>query len=119
MIVSIHHSELGASATDREFRDAVREAERRDLFDLPGLVEYRFLQGIRGDRDGSYTAIWTYESREAWRNLWGPVDDPVSKDDHPEQWRAWEDELLAPVLSGDPDEITYTSYDVIESSAGP
>lgn len=119
MIVSIHHYELAESATDEAFQDAVREAQRRDLFDLPGLVEYRFLRGIRGVREGSYTAIWTYESREAWRNLWGPVDDPASRDEYPDEWEAWEDELLAPLLSGDPDDVDYTSYEVIESSAGP
>lgn len=118
VIVSIHHYELAASATDGEFRDAVREAQRRGLFDLPGLVEYRFVRGIRGARDGAYTAIWTYESREAWRNLWGPVDDPASKEEYPGKWTEWEDEILAPVLSGDPDGIDYTSYEVIESSAG-
>lgn len=119
MIVSIHEYELAESTTEQEFRDAVREAQRRDLFDLPGLVEYRFLHGIRGDREGSYTAVWTYESREAWRNLWGPVDDPVTTEEYPDGWTEWEDDLLAPLLSEDPDDVDYTSYEVFESSAGP
>ncbi|MDR5673667.1 hypothetical protein RH858_11000 [Halalkaliarchaeum sp. AArc-GB] len=113
MIVSIHHYELADSATADDFREAVRDAERRDVFDLPGLVEYRFLQGIKGTRTGRFTAVWTYESRAAWRDLWGPVDDPVSKEAYPDQWLVWEDELLAPILAGDPDEIEYTSYELL------
>lgn len=115
VIVSVHHYELAESATDRAFRDAVREAERRDLFDLPGLVEYRFLCGIKGVRKGGYAAVWTYESREAWEDLWGPIEDPISKDEYPESWTVWEDELLASVLDGDPDEIEYTSYETFET----
>lgn len=118
MITSVHHYELAGSATDREFREAVREAERRDLFDLPGLVEYRFLRGIKGARRDEVTALWTYESRAAWEALWGPVDDPVPKEDYPASWRTWEDELLAPILADDPDEIEYTSYETIETGAG-
>lgn len=114
MIVSVHDYELAESTTDREFREAVREAERRELFDLPGLVEYRFLHGIRGDREGGYSALWTYESREAWRELWGPVNDPVGREEYPERWRTWEDDLLAPLVVGDPDEIHYTAYEVLD-----
>ena len=116
VIVSVHHYELTESATDQEFHDAVREAERRGLFDLPGLVEYRFLRGIKGTRENGYTALWTYESRQAWQNLWGPSEDPVSQDEYPDKWMRWEEELLAPLISGDPDDIDYTSYKVIDSS---
>lgn len=112
MIVSVHHYELNDEATERAFRDAVREAERRGLFDLPGLVEYRFLYGVKGARDGRFAAKWTYESREAWTDLWGPVDDAVPRDEYPERWLVWEDELLAPVLDGHPDDVEYTSYEV-------
>ena len=105
------------SAAPGDFREAVREAERRDLFDLPGLVEYRFLRGIKGARTGGFTAVWTYESREAWQEIWGPVDDPVSKEEYPDRWVVWEDELLAPILTEDPDEIEYTSYETLETKA--
>ena len=44
-----HHGPIGVQSyelvelmTEREFHDAIREAEQRGLFDLPGLVEYRF-----------------------------------------------------------------------------
>ena len=115
MITSIHDYELAASATPEEFREAVRKAERRECFDLPGLVEYRFLRGVKGVRRDAFAAIWTYESREAWEALWGPVDDPVPKTDYPASWKVWEDDLLAAVLAGDPDEIEYTSYEAIEA----
>lgn len=118
MIVSIHRYELAESTTDREFRDAVREAERRELFDLPGLVEYRFLRGIRGDRDGEFAALWRYGSREAWRDLWGPVGDPVETHEYPETWRIWEEELLAPLVRGNPDEIEFTAYEVLDGGTG-
>lgn len=113
MIRSIHHYELADSTTDEQFREAVREAKRRDLFSFPGLVEYQFLHGIKGHRKDGYTALWTYESREVWRSLWGPVDDPVPKEEYPEQWREWEEELLAPLVAGDPDDIEYTTYEVL------
>jgi hypothetical protein len=111
MIVSIHHYELADGADEDAFREAVAEAERRDLFDLPGLADYQFLRGIKGDRDGAFTAVWTYESREAWEALWGPVDDPVPKDEYPERWQTWEEDLLGPLLPGDPDDIEFTSYE--------
>jgi hypothetical protein len=87
MIVSVHHYELAESTTQAAFRDAVREAERRGLSDLPGLVEYRFVRGIRGMRTDEFSAVWTYESREAWERLWGSVDDPVDKEEYPDQWK--------------------------------
>jgi hypothetical protein len=85
MIVSVHHYELAESTTQAAFRDAVREAERRGLSDLPGLVEYRFVRGLRGMRTDEFSAVWTYESREAWERLWGSVDDPVDKEEYPDQ----------------------------------
>ena len=118
MIVSIHHYELAESATDQEFHDAIREAERQGLFDLPGLVEYRFLRGIKGTRKDGYTALWMYESRQAWQALWGPSEDPVSQGEYPDKWKQWEEELLAPLIPGNPDNIDYTSYETIDSSDG-
>jgi hypothetical protein len=117
MIVSIHHYELAESANPSDFHDAVAEAVRRDLFEqIPGLVDYRIGRGIKGDRTGHFAAVWTYESEEAWIDLWGPPDDPVPKTAYPHAWRVWEADLLAPILAEDPDEIRYTSYDVIADS---
>lgn len=47
LIVSVHHYVLAESTTEEEFHETVREAERRGLFELPGLIEFRFLQGIK------------------------------------------------------------------------
>ena len=110
-VISVHEYVLAVDVTDGAFERAVSNARERDLFDLPGLVEYAFLKGLRGDRRGSYTAVWTYESREAWERLWGPPGEPVEKDEYPESWKVWEDELLAPLLDRDPDEITHTAYE--------
>lgn len=114
MVVSVHHYELAESATASDFRDAVSEAVDRDLFEaVPGLIDYRIGRGVRGARTGSFAAVWIYESRDAWTDVWGPVGDPVSKAEYPEPWLTWEDELLEPVLTEDPDAIEYTSYEVI------
>jgi hypothetical protein len=51
------------------------------------LVEYRFVRGIRGMRTDEFSAVWTYESREAWERFWGSVDDPVDKEEYPDQWK--------------------------------
>lgn len=116
MIVSIHEYDLAPEATPDAFEAAVEEAQSRGLFALPGLVEYEFLRGIKGARADRYTAIWRYESRDAWADLWGPADDPVPKSGYPETWRVWEDELLAPLLAEDPDETSFTSYEVRRGS---
>lgn len=114
MVVSVHHYELADSTAPSEFRDAVSEAVSRGLFEeVPGLVEYRIGQGIRGARTGEFAAVWVYESKEAWTDVWGPVGDPVAKTEYPDPWLTWEDELLNPVLADDPDAIEYTSYELI------
>lgn len=110
MIISIHEYELADGITSEEFESVVEEAISRKLFDLPGLVDYWFLEGIKGSRVDQYTAIWQYESVEAWEALWGPIDNPTPKEEYPDSWIEWEDELLDPLLSEDPDDIEFTSY---------
>lgn len=111
MIISTHHYELAQTATEDDFYEAVEEAEQRDLFTLSGLSDYRFLRGIRRNRMDKFAALWVWESREAWRKLWGSVGDPIDKENYPEKWLVWEDEILNPILSSDPDDIDYTAYD--------
>lgn len=112
MVISVHHYELTEGVDPSDFRDAVEEAVSRDLFDnIPGLVDYRIGRGIRGARSGKFAAVWIYESKEAWVDLWGPVGDPVPKAEYPDAWLTWEDELLAPLLVEDPDKIEFTSYE--------
>lgn len=110
-VVSIHEYTLDAGVGPVAFERAVAEADRRGLFDLPGLVEYRFLEGLRGENEGRYAALWIYESREAWEELWGAPGAPVETDEYPERWLTWENELLAPLLDRDPDDIAFTSYE--------
>lgn len=113
MIVSIHEYILNERSEPEDFKSAVTEAENRELFNLPGLVAYQFLYGIKGSNREQFAAIWEYESREAWEALWGSPDEPISEEEYPEKWRVWEDELLAPLLNVEPDNIRYTSYVVI------
>lgn len=109
-ILSIHEYELAPHADPDEFEAAIRSARANGIPELPGLEDYYLLKGIKGARRGRYTAVWIYESRAAWRALWGPPDDPTEKEDYPDNWKTWEDEVLAPYLSEDPDAIRFTSY---------
>lgn len=110
-VISIHEHTLKPEVLPQQFEEAVRLAQRRGLLRLPGLIEYRFIRGIKGSRAGQYSAIWIYESRNGWEALWGPVDRPKPKSQYPANWRAWEDEVLAPLLTQDSDTITFCSYE--------
>ncbi|MEZ4660565.1 MAG: hypothetical protein R2911_23665 [Caldilineaceae bacterium] len=109
-IISIHEYVLKANVTDEQFEQALQSAATRGLFNLPGLVDHHFLKGIKGARQGCYTAIWIYESQVAWEALWGPLDQPRTKHAYPKSWQIWEEEVLAPLLTQHPDTITFTSY---------
>jgi hypothetical protein len=114
MVVSVHHNELAESADPSDFREAVSEAVSSGLFEnVPSLVDYRIVHGIRGARAGEFAAIWMYESKDAWVDVWGPVGEPVPKTEYPDPWLTWEDELLDLVLANDPDTIEYTSYELV------
>jgi hypothetical protein len=112
-VVSVHEYELAEGIDGSDLEAAVAAAERRDLFDLPGLVDYRFLRGIKGDRADGYAAVWTYESRAAWESLWGPPDDPKPPAEYPASWREWETDLLGPLLATDADDVRFTSYETV------
>lgn len=110
-IYGIHEYKLKPSVDEGEFERAIREAERRRLFDLPGLLEHHFLKHAKGERRGQYAALWVFESRAAWERLWGRPEQPLPKRDYPLRWRIWEDEILAPILAGDPDRIPFADYE--------
>jgi hypothetical protein len=109
-VFSVHEYELRPGVQDAAFEHALGDAERRGLFDLPGLVGHHFIKGLKGARRGHYAAIWIFESRTAWERLWGPLDSPREPADYPEKWKTWENEILAPLLTRDPDTIRFTSY---------
>ena len=113
-IISIHEYVLKSGVTGKEFEQAFRTAEQQGLFNLPGLINHFFIKGIRGKRVGHYTAVWVYRDRQAWEKLWGPVDQPVAKHNYPGNWQRWENDVLARFIEGDPDKISYTSYEVVE-----
>ena len=112
-VISIHEYELKPGVSGEAFEQAARDAERRGLFDLPGLVGHHFLRGLKGARRGAYTALWIFESRDAWERLWGTVDAPVRASDYPPRWKIWENDVLAPLLDQDPDTIRFTSYEEV------
>jgi len=109
-VVSVHEYELRPGISDEAFERALKDAERRGLFELPGLVGHHFLKGLKGARRNAYAAIWIFESRAAWEKLWGTPEAPRPPADYPAQWKLWENEVLAPLLSQDPDTIRFTSY---------
>jgi hypothetical protein len=110
-VISIHEYDLKPDVDEAAFERAIRDAERRGLFDLAGLVEHHFLKGIKGARRGGYTAVWIFESREAWEKLWGGLEAPRQPAEYPITWTVWENEILAPLLARHPDTIRFTSYE--------
>ena len=58
-VISIHEYDLKPGADVAAFRRAIRDAERRGLFALAGLVEHHFLKGIKG-RGGMRIARFGY-----------------------------------------------------------
>ena len=110
-VISIHEYKLKNGITGEQFEAAVESARERKLFNLPGLTDYHFLKRIRGTRQVEYTAIWIYENREVWEKLWGKADAPIQKKDYPEKWKIWEDEVLASLLTQEPDRIHFAAYE--------
>ena len=110
-IMSIHEYTLRRGVSAAQFEEVVEKAKERNLFNLPGLIEYHFLKRIRGTRQVAYATIWIYENMDAWAKLWGTVENPIKKEDYPEQWKSWENEILASLLTQDPDKIFYAAYE--------
>ena len=110
-VISIHEYDLRPGADVAAFERAIRDAEARGLFALAGLVEYHFLKGIKGARRDAYSAVWIFESREAWEELWGSLEAPHPPAEYPKAWTVWESEILAPFLIRHPDTIRFTSYE--------
>jgi len=110
LVISVHEYELKPDVDESVFENATRDAERRGLFNLPGLAAHYFLKGVKGHRRGMYAALWIFESTEAWERLWGPADCPRPAEQYPETWKIWEREILASFLNQDPDTIRFTAY---------
>lgn len=110
-VISIHEYLLKPEANPAQFERAIQAARQSGLLQLPGLVNFYLLKGLKGTRRKQYAAIWIYESREAWEDLWGTPENPLEKTDYPVNWKQWEDQILAPFLIQDPDRITFTAYE--------
>lgn len=112
-VISVHEYELRPGVLEADFERAIHDAERRGLLVLPGLVGHHFLKGLKGARRGAYAAVWVFESRQAWERLWGPPEAPRPAAQYPENWKIWENTILAAFLTQDPDAIRFTSYEEI------
>lgn len=110
-IISIHEYDLKPGSDAQQFEQALHIAEARGLLRLPGLIAHHFVKGLTGIRRGAYAAIWVYESQEAWERLWGTPEQPRKPQAYPENWRIWEQEILAPFLEQHPDAIKFTAYE--------
>jgi len=110
-MISIHEYDLRPGSDPALFEQALRDAEARGLFELPGLTAHHFVKGVKGARTNAYAAVWIYESRDAWERLWGTLERPLAREQYPTNWQIWEEELLAPILTGDPDAIRFTAYE--------
>lgn len=112
-IVCVHEYVLKSGVSGKDFELAIKTAELESLFNLPGLENHYFVRGVKGNRKGQYAAVWVYRNRQVWEKLWGRPDKPVGKDNYPETWKRWENDILARLIEGEPDKIVYTSYEVI------
>ena len=110
-IISLHEYELKREGRREAFEEAILKARHDGLLKLSGLEETLFLKGIRGKRREKFASLWIYPSRESWERIWGPAENPRKKDDYPENWKIWENEVLAPFLSQAPHKIAYTAYE--------
>jgi hypothetical protein len=110
-IISIHEYVLKPGVDKKQFEKAIQKARERGLLKLPGLEVYHFVKGIKGSRNGHYATVWIYESREAWQRIWGTPEQPVRKEDYPENWKIWEKEILMLFLDREPDKIEFTAYE--------
>jgi hypothetical protein len=111
-MISIHEYELKPGLEAIDFEQAIKGARDQGMLQIPGLRAFHFLRGVRGNRRGRYAAIWIYESREAWEELWGSVGQPIDRESYSHPWKVWEDEVLAPFLVSDPDAVLFTAYEV-------
>lgn len=116
-VISIHDYRFKPGVSTDRVEETIERAINEGLFDLPGLENFHFLLGIKGDAEDRWTAIWVYTSRKAWEQLWGTTSAPKSKDEYPDRWRRWEDDLLAPLLAEDPDKIRFTAYEEVFGSS--
>lgn len=112
-VFSLHYYRLKDGVSRQSLTAAFDQAKAEGLFDLPGLSGGYILWGLKGRDAGQPAALWIYESYEAWAALWGPPDDPIGQDKYPSRWVRWERELLAPLLSEDPDRVPLTSFEVL------
>ena len=109
-VFSLHEYELNPGVEASAFEEAIQRLRRRGVPALPGLTGFRLIKGIKGQRRGLYAVLWTYESRRAWEQLWGPPEQPLPRSACPASWHAWE-ETLQPFLDREPDRIAFTVYE--------
>src|SRR4029434_8459753 len=98
-IISIHEYDLKPGSNPARFEQALRDAEARGLFNLPGLMAHHFVTRVKGSTRSAYAAVWVYESREAWERLWGTLEHPREPTENPAKWRIWGERRRGRILS--------------------
>jgi hypothetical protein len=109
-IFSIHEYDLRDETRAAEFEQALARAEASGTLEIPGMTSHHFVRGIKGHREGRYAAIWVYESRSAWEEIWGAPGQPFSPERYPAGWRRWE-EILAAHLDRPAEAIRFSAYE--------
>jgi hypothetical protein len=106
-IVAVHELDLKPGADRAAFERVVRR-ETADLArHMPGLVERRFLIGLKAARKGEYAMLWVFESQAALEALFGTESDPRSGPDAFVRYEA----AIGPYLAAArPDLIRFTDY---------
>lgn len=106
-IVAVHHLDL-KPGVDRAAFEALVGREIADLgLAMPGLVERRFLVGIKSARTGAYAMLWVFESRQALEGLFGTEADPRPG---PPEFLRYEAAIAPYLVAPTPDQIEFTDY---------
>jgi hypothetical protein len=111
-IFSLHEYDLRPGVPPLDFERALRDGAASGLLEIPGLAAFRLGRGVKGARLGLHAALWIYESRAAWEQIWGLADRPLPPQEYPPGWRKWE-QVLSPFLATPPDAIRFTTYEEI------
>jgi hypothetical protein len=96
-IVAVHELDLKPGVDRAEFERVVGR-ETADLArQVPGLVERRFLLGIKAARKGEYAMLWVFESQAALEALFGTESHPRAGPDAFVRYEAASGRYLAAV----------------------
>ncbi|TAK23892.1 MAG: hypothetical protein EPO26_07420 [Chloroflexota bacterium] len=106
-IIGVHELDLKPDADRAVFESVVRREIAELGLAMPGLVERRFLIGVKEARKGQHAMLWVFESQAAHEALFGTESEPLPG---PEAFLRYE-AAIAPFLAApSPDRIRFTDY---------